>query len=252
MRHATALPMSRALQPAATERIRVQYDASNDTFEATDVELSRVRDGASVSEKEARAEFDEVAAKLISSGVVEASDYDLNDVRVSRMVQGIGHSSGGAPTETTKEYRFFAPRKINGVVLADAGQRELGLRVAIHKSGMLKGIKASAIGVLVSEGKSAVTRSVDQATLDRRVAAEFPDSTVTSLGTRYTLGTKGLSEPRQAYQVSRRSVIDGQVVNSRAQVVSYSVADRSAPPQIWPTPNPGDVSSQPYAKIKPF
>jgi hypothetical protein len=230
--------------PQRFPSVRVQYYSSTDTFELNDVELARVRDGVEVSESQAKGRAETVLQSLVASAIVAGDDYSLADAQISRVVQGIGHSSGGPPVESTKEYRFFVPRKLDGIVLNDGGHRDLGLKIMIHRSGALKGLKISGLGVNVASAPGVIPRRLDSGTLDARVRTEFPSSEITPLGLRYSLGAKG-GEPRQVYKVSRQSMVDGHLVKSRAVMVYYSVADGSTPPETWPKPNPDDVSSRP-------
>jgi hypothetical protein len=231
---------------SATNRVpgvRANYDADTDSFEAVDVELARVRDGVEVSEADARKKFEAALASLVAANVVSEGDYVPADARVSRVIQGIGSSTGGAPVESTKEYRFFVPRKIGGIVVNDGGQHDIGVRIMVHRSGALRGIRVSGAGVKPSMG-NATTRQIAVDSLDKRVESDFPNSEITPLGLRYSLGASG-AEPRQVYKVSRRELMDGVVVHARAQMVYYSATNASLPPEIWPKPNPGDTSNRP-------
>jgi hypothetical protein len=138
---------------------------------------------------------------------------------------GEGHSSGAPPVESVKEYKFFVPRKVNGIVVNDGGLHDLGLKVMIHRSGALRGIRIKAANLVVSLG-AVLQERVDSSDLDQRVHVDFPSSIIEPLGLRYSLGATS-AEPRRAYQVARRTLVDGYVVNSRAKIVYYSITDAS-------------------------
>jgi hypothetical protein len=223
--------------------IRAEWDSSTDTFNAIDVELARVRDGVEVSESEARGRASAALQSMVAHGVIAPDAFSMSDADVHRVVQGVGSSAGEAPVESTKEFRFFLPRRIDGIVVNDGGHLDLGMRILVHRSGVVRGIKISGLGLSATVAAGSEGQPIDSSVFDRRVTAEFPDSTITPLGLRYSLGSDG--EPRQVYRVSRNVMVDGALVHSRAKLVYYSTKDGSTAPQIWPTPNPGDSSMQP-------
>lgn len=222
--------------------IRVDHENKSDTFRIADIELANVRDGVAISEEAARQRFEAVMRSAFAAGIVKEKDYPPSDASMTRLMQGEGNSSGAPPVESVKEYRFFVPRKVDGIVLNDGGQRDLGMKVSIHRSGALRDIQLSAAGATVEFG-GAVTANVDERELDERVEKDFPSSTIQPLGLRYSLNHPN-GEPRQTYRVSLRSIIDGEVTNARAKTVYYSVSDPSLPPEVWPTPNPDERSDQ--------
>ena len=213
--------------------LRAEHESATDTFEVSDVELARVRDGVVVSESEARGRAEEVLRALAAEGLVGPQDFDATDAIVSTVIQGIGDSSGAPPVGMVKGYRFFIPRRFGGVILNDGGQHDLGIRIVVHRSGTLQSVKLSGLGVEAASSPDSVVRRVDEKTIDRRVEADYPNSTITSLGLRYSLGAK-TAEPRQVYKVSRNIVVDGEVTHERAVMVHCSVTDDSLAPYVWP------------------
>ena len=231
------------LGSAKAPQIRVDYDPKVDRFLAIDVELAKVRDGVEVSEAVARQRLEVVVRSAVAAGIIGEKDYSLSDANVTPLMQGEGDSSGAPPVESVKEYRFFMPRKIDGIVLNDGGQRDLGLKVMIHRSGALAGLQVAAIGARVVFGGD-VSIAVSASELSRRVETDFPSSTILPLGLRYSLNHPN-GDPRQTYRVSLRTIIDGEVTNARAKTVYYSITDPSLSPEIWPTPNPDEKSDRP-------
>jgi hypothetical protein len=180
---------------------------------------------------------------MVTAGVVRDGDYPLAKTTMTKLVQGIGDSTGAPPQESVKEYRFFVPRVLDGILVNDGGQLDLGLQVSIHRGGKLRGVRLSGAGLDMSLGASVATRVLAE-DLDRRVREDFANSEVEPLGLRYSMGPLH-SEPRHAYKISRRAVVDGREVRSRAIIAYYSVVDAARPPEIWPPPNPDDRSTPP-------
>lgn len=218
--------------------VRAEWNSSSDTFEAINVELARVREGIEIEEADALERADAALQSLIAHGVVDGDAFSMGDVDVHRVVQGVGSSVGGPPVESTKEYRIFLPQRLDGIIVSNGRHLDLGIRILVHRSGVVRGIRVSGLGLNPVAAAGSDKGTVDSAVLDRRVQSEFPSSTITPLGLRYSLGS---TEARQVYRVSRKTVIDGVDINGRAKLIYYSVKDGSAPPQIWPTPNPNDM-----------
>jgi len=225
--------------------VRIDYESTTDTFELADVELARVRDGVDISEAGARARLNDVLQSLTARGIVAGNEFALSDAAFSPLIQGEGSSEGGLPTESIKEYVFFMPRRIGGIVLNDGGQRDLGLKVSIHRGGLLRRLRISGLGASITGNPSGVTATVDGPTLAARVETDFPGSEITPLGLRYSLGAAGGGEPREMFRVSSTTLTDGVEVKARAKIVYYSITNGTARPEIWPTPNPESGSSEP-------
>jgi hypothetical protein len=81
------------------------------------------------------------------------------------------------------------------------------------------------------------SRSVNQADLESRVAAEHPDSEIHSIGVRYWLPpdvTDAVVEPTQMYFVVSKAVIEGQEIKARGSYVAYSLKSAGQAASVWP------------------
>jgi hypothetical protein len=227
--------------PEIYPSLRAQYERP-DLFEVSNVELPRVRDGVLISDEEAEARAGAVLEQLRAEGLV-ATDESIADAETSQVIQGVGHSDGSAPVRSVKEYRFFLPLKLDGIVVNDGEQQDLGVRIAIHRSGAVQSVRIRGLSVNAQEVGDPVPRVLTSSRLDDVVAADHPGAETVNVGLRYSLGAEA-GQPRQVYQISRTSVVDGATVRSRASMVYYSVLTER-PPQVWPTPNPDAKSDRP-------
>jgi hypothetical protein len=189
----------------------------------------------------ARKRFISAFGSAVRSGVVGATGLNPDDARSSKIVQGEG-MSGQAPIERISEYIFTVPRVINGIEVFDAG-----IELSVHRTGQLARVQvfgpsvASTVtttGVEIPDASSySFTRSVSQADLESRAAAEYPGSEIHSIGVRYWLPpevTDAVVEPTQMYFVVSKAVIEGQEVKARGSYVAYSLKDAGQAATVWP------------------
>jgi hypothetical protein len=209
----------------------------NDHSSTTDVGLTR-----------ATALFKATVAQLVDGGAVAAMGLDLSKFELSDVVEFSGRSDQPAPTQRISEYTFFAPRRINGITVHNAG-----VRVSVHRTGVLASINVAGPAILSTlagaveapQGPSRTfTRKVAQSDIESRVQQENSTSTVRSLGLMYDAPSNaGLVAPLQAFLVSSNTVVDGKTVHGRAQYLYYSTEDAAAAPLVWPMPNPNAVGA---------
>jgi hypothetical protein len=91
-----------------------------------------------------------------------------------------------------------------------------------------------------------LARTVSQADLESRVAAEHPSADIRAIGVRYWLPpgvASAVVEPTQLYFVVPTSVVEGQKIMARGFYASYSLRNPGQPPTVWPQAEhnpPGD------------
>lgn len=82
----------------------------------------------------------------------------------------------------------------------------------------------------------------------QRAAAEHPSAKIVPIGLRYPWQATGnaalASHPRDAFQVTPTSLVEGRKIDNRAQCVFYPVEDERAAPLVWPRPNPGATGDE--------
>lgn len=226
--------------------LKVAYTASNATLLVFNAQVTRdTASLADVGPTTAHTIFAGAFDSLVAAGTIGSTGLQIGNAHLSRIIQGEGHS-GNAPTERVKEYVFTVPRMLNGIEVLNSG-----FEASVHRSGQLARLKTfgpqihSIVGADGSETPTGAgytfVPSVPKAAIDTRVAAEYPQAQVKSLGLRYWLpeGTaSAVVEPRQMYFVVPTATIEGHAIHGRGFYVAYSTTSASTAATIWPTPNP--------------
>jgi hypothetical protein len=222
------------------------YERRLDAVSALDTTVTRdTGSEASVDEGKARDIFLSVFQRIAAQGLIEADRFDLARVRLSHVRQGEGRTNEPA-VERIKEYVFFVPSLVRGIEMNDAAFHGFGVTVRVHRSGKVSAIKISGMSISDLGDNSVKTvatveRRVASADLDARAAREFAGAAVTPIGLRYAVDGSGNVEPTQTYKVVHESVVDGNLVHSRAQYIHYKIDRADAPASVWPTPEPDAV-----------
>lgn len=196
-------------------------------------------------------------ARLAAAGVVDERQFDWKSAEVASTWVGEGSLDGRLSQRRRTEYRITLRRKLNGIELANAG-----LRVAVHVSGRLAGLRIGGVSVASDlaggqenpKGRGQwLTRKVEAADIERRFqrdagpAGSKPE--VAWVRVMYVMPenrTEALVEPLLVYSYSLKSKTEsGEVVVSRRKVLGYSLTDPTAKPiDLVPPTRPareGDV-----------
>jgi len=234
-----------SVHAAIGQSVKASHVLGNDAFLVLDEAVTRDTTSATdVGAGPASATFLSAFKGLIERGAVQASGLSTASVRVTHVLQGEAES-GKAPVERIKEYVHTVPRVLQGVEVFGAG-----VQINVHRNGQLA--RVAVFGPTVSaklEGSNELPtaagfsfkQTVDAATADARVKAEYPKAVIKSIGLRYWLPegeTHGIVAPQHLYLITPTAVIDGQVVKARASYVAYSTQDAAAAPTVWPRANP--------------
>jgi hypothetical protein len=221
--------------------LQLSYRGNNDRRLVINEAVTTSRAATDIGPDAARKVFLSAFQSAVGSRAVSATGMNPDGARTSRIVQGEG-VSGQAPVERTSEYIFTVPRTINGIEVFDAG-----FEVSVHRTGQLARVQAfgpTVVSTLTAAGAEApdasgyaFTRTVSQADLDARVAAEHPDAKIRPVGVAYWLPPGVVSavvEPAQMYFVAPTATIEGEVVKARGFYVAYSLKDAALAPTVWP------------------
>jgi hypothetical protein len=219
-------------------RVVGSYQPTKDEVDVTDLDVAAdVYSTHDVGESLARSLANDVLRNLIQRGVVSTGLYDFANAHREFLKQGSG-AIGQEPVVLIKEYRYFIPAKFDGIPINDGGQTDLGIRVSVHRSGSIAGVRISGLGAVVDEVEGTpTTHRVSEARLNARALSEFPNAEVTPVGLRYSLAPGYESEPvvaTSAFRISPVRLVEGRIVHSRSMMVYYSVADPLAEPRVWP------------------
>jgi hypothetical protein len=196
--------------------------------------------------------------QLAAARVVDERHFDLKQAEIASTWVGEGTTDGRVNRKRLVEYRVTWRRRLNGIDFANAG-----LRVAVHASGRLSGLRLGGVDI-ASEASGAVenpkgrgqwlTRKVEPAAIERRfrrdAAATGGQPDVKWARVMYVMPegrSEAVVEPLQVYSYSLRFKTDGGEVVSRRQVLGYSLIDPAAPPidLVPPTRAPREGDAKP-------
>ncbi|HLA78707.1 MAG TPA: hypothetical protein VJU18_14100 [Vicinamibacteria bacterium] len=179
-------------------------------------------------------------ARLAAAGVIEERHFDWKSAEVASTWVGEGSLDGRLSQRRRTEYRITLRRKLNGIELANAG-----LRVAVHVSGRLAGLRVGGVSVAsdVAGGQENpkgrgqwLVRKVETADLERRFQRDAgPAGTrpeVAWARVMYVMPesrTEAVVEPLLVFSYSLKSKAEsGEEVVSRRKVLGYSLTDPTA------------------------
>ncbi len=179
--------------------------------------------------------------QLAAAGAVDERHFDWKGVEVASTWIGEGTLDGRLSQRRRTEYRITLRRKLNGIDVANAG-----LRVAVHVSGRVAGLRIGGVSVASDvagaqenpKGRGQwLTRKVEAAEIDRRFQRDAaPAGTKAEVAwarVMYVMPenkTEAVVEPLYVYSYSLKSKIEGAEVVSRRKVLGYSLTDPTAKP----------------------
>ncbi len=234
-----------AISEAPTWRLR--YLPAYDELRAIDTETNAdTTPGRDVGEKEAREIAQVTFKRLAEAGAIESVQYDWSGAEVASTWVGGGTIDGKVSDRVRTEYRITLRRKINGIELANAG-----LRIAVHASGRLAGLRLGGVSVASQLGSDRIESPKGKgAWLTRKVASEalrarfykeaVPGNAKADIAwakVMYAIpddakpGSAVVVEPRYVVSYSLQTPSDeGQIVSSRRLILAYSITDPAARP----------------------
>lgn len=229
---------------AIGQSVKASHLLSNDTFLVLDEAVTRdTTSTVDVGAGPANATFLATFKGLVDGGTIQSTGLSAASVRVTHVMQGEAEM-GQVPVERIKEYVHTVPRVLQGIEVFGAG-----VHINVHRNGNLARIAVFGPTVLSNADSSnelptaagfSFKQTVDAATADARVKAEYPKALIKSIGLRYWLPegqTRGVVAPQYMYMITPTAVIDGQIVKARASYVGYSTQDALAAPTVWPRAN---------------
>src|SRR5262245_34658874 len=220
--------------PAYDELRMIDQEVARDSTPATDVGEPAARDIA-------RSAF----MRLAETGAIDERQYDWHGAEIASTWMVNGTVDGVFSERVRTEYRITLRRSINGIEVANAG-----LRIAVHASGRLAGLRLGGVTVGSRIGSDRVeeptgagswlTRAVASDTLRDRFEREGAPATagaqIAWARVMYAMpdGAEGggtfLVEPRYVVSYSLKTPSDGGEVSSRRLILAYSITDPAAPP----------------------
>lgn len=177
-------------------------------------------------------------AQLASGGLLNSEDFDPATAETGHR-KVAGGRSDETVVERILEYRFTFMRRINGIPFANAG-----LRIGVHRSGRLSGIRLGGAEVatvreLGAEYPQSGTGSLfapglTQTAASQRFRREFQDTKLWKSARMYVMHDNVESEiiePHETFLFSRiaRSVSTGDISYGVARRVGYPIAAIDSP-----------------------
>jgi hypothetical protein len=231
--------------------LKVHYLDSHDELGVINEDVTHDYETPSdIGEKEAESRFNGAFENLASRGAFDRNELDSTNIQRTHIMQAEGTNTGVSRPARIKEYEFTVFRKLNGVPVFQSGTT-----VSVHRSGALARIRvfgARATGGSVSDTSSNAQPVIDQAQVDRQVAADYGNHQISKLGLQYWLPRdRGLSTatqtpPRYLYVVYPQlpAMQNGKHLVGKGSIVAYPATQGDTDARlVWPpsTPSiPGD------------
>ena len=178
------------------------------------------------------------ALRLLDAGVLDRQGLDVENPELNLHTQSEGEV-GKEPEVRTKEYVFFAKRRLGGASIRH-GVREAGVQVSVHRNGEIASVRFQVSRVGAATRVSEVVGEAQAAELARK---QFPGQIIEPKGLTYVQDASGSFRLTWDYQAHLQVTIEGRPVNSRAEYGSFAVG-RSADATIWPIAEP-DATGDP-------
>ena len=167
--------------------------------------------------------------QLMESKVLDHRDlYELNDVQVGYSKFGEGSIDLKQQYESVVEYRLTFRPNVRGVQLANAG-----VRVAVHRSGKISGIRFGGVSVKQKQGKMIKRNVLDEQIEEqfRQSIPKYAEPVVAWSRIMYAMPEDkrtAIVEPLKLYAYSQKTKSDGEEIISRRKIVGFSLSDEKA------------------------
>jgi hypothetical protein len=231
-------------KPLNGSALDVWYDAESDVLQINDTAALGSREVTLGGEQAAKDEMKRFVHDLASAGLIKEGQYDLASAVTGHHKRMMGNRETKEVAQRVVEYRYFIPRKLNGIEVANAaimiGIAPSGKRSSIR----IGGVEVDSIQDGVEERPSATggvsTRTVSATELDSKFSAHVAKGrpTHTSFkGVMYMLppGAKdAVVEPKMVYSyTTSQESPDGSKAIEDITVVSFSLTDRNALHEVF-------------------
>lgn len=210
-------------------RILVKILPDYDEVRIIDLTLADRIDGDDIGEKAAVIRATGVLRQLHEQKLLDGRQYDLERYQVGYHLLGEGSLDGRIKRQHTAEYRVTFLAQVDGIPLANAG-----VRVAVHRSGQLSGLRFGGVSVSDKKGETASV-AVSKADVHKHFKASIPDGLHSKVAWEKVMYVmpEGMREAAvmPAYTISYSLVgegVDGSEVVSRRKTVGISLADQKA------------------------
>lgn len=243
--------------------LRIRYLPETDELRALNIEVAAdTRPAKDVGQPAAVDLARRAVRQLAAAGVVDARHFDLATPDVASTWVGEGSVDGRVREVRRRvEYRVTWRRRLNGIDFANAG-----VRVAVHASGRLAGLRIGGVGVVAEPNGAAdepkgggrwLERTVDSADIARRFRKDAsPDGVTPDVAyarVMYVMPegkSEAVVEPLYVYSYSLKFKTDArEPAVSRRKVLGYSLIDPAAPPVdlVPPVRKPREGDAKPPA-----
>lgn len=211
--------------------ILVKVIPDYDEIRVINVPLSNDHTGVDIGEKEAvtiatRYMKNLAKTKSFNRGL----KYDYSQFQVGQSLIGEGSINGKVKNEFVTEYRVTFRPNIDGIELANAG-----VRLAIHRSGKLSGIRIGGVSANMNETKKLARTKSDEA-ITKQFKQSIPSGLEPSIAWErimYVISDdkpKAMVQPLKVYSYSLVSSSDGVEVISRRKTLGFSLTDSKVKP----------------------
>ncbi|MBE7478368.1 MAG: hypothetical protein HS104_00020 [Polyangiaceae bacterium] len=177
---------------------------------------------------------------LVSGGVVDATDFNLDTARVSPKLAATGRSDQALPPLELVGRQFVLLRLVNGIPFYNTR-----LTITVRRDGRVESVflfGPSLLSVKTSEGESPTTPgpALHRAVSDEVIAARHakispPDRMHETTAIMYFMPLdqqKGVVEPLRIYTYAARHTDGASTSIARRQTVGYSLREASEPPVL--------------------
>jgi hypothetical protein len=223
--------------------VRVVYNEGTDDLSLDDVVIQRDTTPAQrdegITEKQAIQLFHSKVQGLADAGLLSVDDFDLENLHVGYMEQGIARSDQQL---STKVYGYIirALRKLNGLPV-----RNSLVAVTVHRSGVVAGIRLLRTSYHLENLQAKASSTAVDATRSR-FATTYPAADIAKEGPSYFLpdAPSGTVEPVYSVSFSVVGDVGGERSVSRKLQARYSLTDPGREPIIDGGPN-GPILTEP-------
>lgn len=225
-------------------KISFYYNKKYNDFRLKDMGLlgTNKKPVTDVGEKEAKVQMANLVNKLISDGIINDGQFDLNSVTTGHHKVKIGIKGQGVTDQWVAEYRFRMMRKLNGIEVANAG-----LHIGVHPSGKISSTRFGGVEIESIYGDSEelpgsngkiIKRQVSDGDIEIRVNKEIIQGSSKFVKWKrlmYVMPNNlqdGAIEPKMVYKYAgKHKLANGDNYFSDVKYVALSLTDSKALPE---------------------
>ena len=222
-------------QPLRDEKFDLIFKVlpEHDEIRLVNTRLAESTEGLKIDEPEAVKIATEVMQSLNRNDLLNGLRYQPDNYKVGYHRVGIGSTDGKRAEESIVGYRITFLAHIDNIPLANAG-----VRVAVHRSGNLSGIRIGGVSASKGAGKEQ-SRKVWDDQIQRRFEASLPkgmkpriawqrlmyvmpdDERTLVVYPTHTISYSLVGESEQNEVISRRKTVGFSVIDSDVDIIDY-------------------------------